>query len=225
MTLCRSPGFRQSMEWQVPPVYTLRSMAVSSSFMLLHGDILMRRALAALAAILLSVGSLRAAERPNIVFILADDMRWDVMGCAGNRIIQTPQLDALAKDGMRFSERLRHHCRSARASRASILTGLYERTHRYTFGTKPITAEHVAISYPVLLRQAGYRTGFVGKFGVDVPPGATKADVRSRSAAEPHSVLEETTRWHDEAPHRHRRRESDRLPRPPPSRASRSAYR
>ena len=51
---------------------------------------------------------------------------------------------------------------------------LYERTHRYTFGTKPVTAEHVAISYPVLLRKAGYRTGFVGKFGVGVPPGGAK---------------------------------------------------
>lgn len=133
----------------------------------------MRLLLTALAAILFSVAPLRAADRPNIVFILADDMRWDMMGCAGNRIIQTPNLDALAKDGTRFSNAFVTTAICA-ASRASILTGLHERTHRYTFGTKPITAEHVAISYPVLLRQAGYRTGFVGKFGVGVPPGATR---------------------------------------------------
>jgi arylsulfatase A-like enzyme len=111
--------------------------------------------------------------RPNIVFILADDMRWDMMGCAGNTIIKTPQLDALAKEGMRCENAFVTTSICA-ASRASILTGLYERTHRYTFNTKPISAEHVAISYPVLLRKAGYRTGFVGKFGVGVPAGAVK---------------------------------------------------
>ena len=116
-----------------------------------------------------------AAEPPrlNIVFLLADDMRWDAMGCAGNPIIKTPNLDALAQDGVRFTNAFVTTSICA-ASRASILTGLYERTHRYTFGTKPITAEHVATSYPVLLRKAGYRTGFVGKFGVGVPAGATK---------------------------------------------------
>jgi arylsulfatase A-like enzyme len=127
---------------------------------------------------LLALGGLRpplacGAERPNIVFILADDMRWDALGCAGNSIIQTPHLDALAADGVRFKNAFVTTSICA-ASRASILTGLYERTHRYTFGTKPITAEHTALSYPVLLRKAGYRTGFVGKFGVGVPPGAAK---------------------------------------------------
>lgn len=114
-----------------------------------------------------------AVERPNIVLLLADDMRWDMMGCAGNTIIQTPHLDALAAEGVRFTNAFVTTSICA-ASRASILTGLYERTHRYTFGTKPITANHIAFSYPVLLRQAGYRTGFVGKFGVGVPPGAIK---------------------------------------------------
>jgi arylsulfatase A-like enzyme len=113
------------------------------------------------------------APPPNIVFVLADDMRWDLMGCAGNTIIKTPNLDTLAKEGVRFENSFVTTSICA-ASRASLLTGLYERTHRYTFGTKPITAEHVGISYPVLLRKAGYRTGFVGKFGVGVPQGATK---------------------------------------------------
>jgi len=112
-------------------------------------------------------------RRPNVVFVLADDMRWDMMGCAGNPIIKTPHLDALAKDGLRFENAFVTTAICA-ASRASILTGLYERTHRYTFGTKPVTAGHVAISYPVLLRKAGYRTGFVGKFGIGVPPGGAK---------------------------------------------------
>jgi arylsulfatase A-like enzyme len=112
-------------------------------------------------------------QKPNIVFLLADDMRWDAMGCAGNPIIKTPNLDAISSAGVRFKNAFVTTSICA-ASRASILTGLYERTHRYTFDTKPITVEHIAISYPVLLRKAGYRTGFVGKFGVGVPPGATK---------------------------------------------------
>ncbi len=112
-------------------------------------------------------------QQPNIVFLLADDMRWDAMGCAGNPIIKTPNLDALAANGVRFKNAFVTTSICA-ASRASLLTGLYERTHRYTFGTKPIAHEHIAISYPQLLRKAGFRTGFVGKFGVGVPPGATK---------------------------------------------------
>jgi arylsulfatase A-like enzyme len=111
--------------------------------------------------------------RPNIVLLVADDMRWDMMGCAGNPIIKTPNLDALARDGIRFNNAFVTTSICA-ASRASILTGLYERTHRYTFGTKPISEQHVKISYPVLLRKSGYRTGFVGKFGVSVPTRADK---------------------------------------------------
>jgi arylsulfatase A-like enzyme len=133
----------------------------------------MSRLLLAAVALLAQAGFASAADRPNVVFILADDMRWDAMGCAGNPIIKTPQLDGLAKDGVRFTNAFVTTSICA-ASRASILTGLYERTHRYTFGTKPVTAEHVAISYPLLLRKADYRTGFVGKFGVGVPPGAAK---------------------------------------------------
>jgi arylsulfatase A-like enzyme len=114
----------------------------------------------------------RAPDRPNILFLLSDDQRWDTMGCAGNRVIHTPNMDALAKEGVRFRNMFVTTAICA-ASRASLLTGLYERTHRYTFGTKPITDAHIAISYPALLRQAGYRTGFVGKFGVGVEKGAT----------------------------------------------------
>ena len=112
--------------------------------------------------------------RPNIVFILSDDQRWDLLGCAGNPIVRTPNIDLMAKEGVRFRNMFVTTPICA-ASRASILTGLYERTHRYTFGTKPISKEHVGISYPALLKKAGYRTGFVGKFGVGVEPGGTKA--------------------------------------------------
>jgi arylsulfatase A-like enzyme len=111
-------------------------------------------------------------RRPNLLFILSDDQRFDTMGAAGNPIIKTPAMDALARDGVRFSNAFVTTPICA-ASRASIFTGLYERTHRYTFGTPPIRNEHLDHSYPVRLKQAGYRTGFIGKFGVGVEPGGT----------------------------------------------------
>jgi arylsulfatase A-like enzyme len=129
-------------------------------------------------ALSLALAAAHAAEpqsprRPNIVFLLSDDQRWDAMGCAGNAIIRTPQMDALAREGVRFRNMFVTTPICA-ASRASIFTGLYERTHRFTFGTAPIADKHTDISYPVLLRRAGYRTGFVGKFGVGVESGGTQ---------------------------------------------------
>lgn len=114
----------------------------------------------------------QAKKKPNIIFLLTDDQRYDVLGCAGHPIVKTPHVDALAKKGVRFKNAFVTTSICA-ASRASLLTGLYERTHLYTFGTPPIEPHHVAISYPLLLRQAGYRTGFVGKFGVTVAKGDT----------------------------------------------------
>jgi arylsulfatase A-like enzyme len=104
-------------------------------------------------------------ERPNIIFILTDDHRTSAMGYAGNKIIQTPEMDRLARDGAYFRNAFSSTPISA-ASRASILTGLYERTHKYTFQTGPIKDEYMQASYPKVMREAGYYTGFYGKFGV-----------------------------------------------------------
>ncbi|GAG07195.1 unnamed protein product, partial [marine sediment metagenome] len=106
-----------------------------------------------------------ATSRPNILFLLVDDQRNDTLGCAGHPIIKTPVIDSLAADGVRFSNAFVTTSICA-ASRASILTGLFERTHGYTFGTPPLSPAHMAESYPTLLRAAGYRTGFIGKYGV-----------------------------------------------------------
>ncbi|RJP25587.1 MAG: DUF4976 domain-containing protein [Candidatus Omnitrophota bacterium] len=108
--------------------------------------------------------------RPNLVFLLVDDQRNDTLGCAGHPILKTPVIDSLAAAGVRFRNAFVTTSICA-ASRASIFTGLYERTHGYTFGTPPISADHAGASYPALLRRAGYRTGFVGKFGVNVVKG------------------------------------------------------
>ena len=115
-----------------------------------------------------------AARRPNILFFLIDDQRNDTLGCAGHPIIKTPVVDSLAKRGVRFSNMFVTTSICA-ASRATILTGLHERTHGFTFGTPAISPDHINASYPMLMRKAGYRTGFIGKFGVRVPRGATAA--------------------------------------------------
>lgn len=112
----------------------------------------------------------RRGKKPNIIFLLTDDQRHDAMGCAGNPIIRTPNMDWLARNGIRFENAFVTTPICA-ASRASIFTGLYERRHGYTFTKAPINKEYCDNSYPVLLRKAGYRTGFVGKFGIRVPEG------------------------------------------------------
>ncbi len=114
----------------------------------------------------------QGAEKPNIIFFLADDQRWDQMGCAGHPVIQTPNVDQLAREGVRFRNMFVTTSICA-ASRASIFTGHYERSHRYTFGTVPIAKQQTSLSYPALLKQNGYQTGFVGKFGVRVDRGVT----------------------------------------------------
>lgn len=108
------------------------------------------------------------STKPNILFFLTDDHRFDVLGCAGHPIVKTPTMDGLARDGVRFRNAFVTTAICA-ASRASLFTGLYERTHKYTFGTPPISTDHVRSSYPFLLKTLGYRTGFIGKFGVTVP--------------------------------------------------------
>ena len=107
-------------------------------------------------------------EKPNIIFILTDDQRWDALGYAGNKIIHTPAMNQLAKDGLYFQNAFVTTPISA-ASRASILTGLYERTHGYTFETGDLPETYMNISYPVMLRDNGYITAFFGKLGVNYP--------------------------------------------------------
>jgi arylsulfatase A-like enzyme len=113
-----------------------------------------------------SIKSNSNGKKPNIIFILTDDQRWNALGYNGNKIIQTPEMDKLAESGAYFRNAVVTTPICA-ASRASIFSGLYERTHRYTFETGDIRREHMAESYPKLLKEAGYFTGFFGKFGVN----------------------------------------------------------
>ncbi len=130
----------------------------------------MRQSILVLLALSCHLSAFGEKDRPNLIFLLSDDHRWDSLGCAGHPILKTPNIDRLAKEGVRFKNMFVTTSICA-ASRASILTGLYERTHRYTFRTPPIGRSFSDNSYPALLRKAGYRTGFIGKFGVSVEGG------------------------------------------------------
>ena len=118
-----------------------------------------------LAAVLGTPGTATQVERPNIILFVTDDQRDDFLGCAGHPVLRTPVIDGLAADGVRFANAFVTTPICA-ASRASIFTGAWERRHGYTFGTPPLAAGLVERSYPAVLRKAGYRTGFVGKYGV-----------------------------------------------------------
>src|SRR4029077_13532690 len=71
---------------------------------------------------------LAQTKRPNVIVIIADDMRWDCMSCAGHKHLQTPNLDRLAKEGVRFKNAF---CTTSLCSpsRASILSGMYAHRH------------------------------------------------------------------------------------------------
>lgn len=106
-----------------------------------------------------------ATLRPNIIFILTDDQRWDALSCMGNQQARTPNIDRLAKEGVLFKN---HFVTTSICcvSRASILTGQYARRHDINDFATPLTDDQWENTYPALLRKAGYRTGFIGKFGV-----------------------------------------------------------
>lgn len=104
-------------------------------------------------------------KRPNIIFLLTDDQRFDAAGFAGSKIVQTPNMDILANKGVILRNAFATTPISA-ASRASLLTGMYERSHQFNFKTPPLSKELTDNSYPALLKKAGYYTGYIAKMGV-----------------------------------------------------------
>ena len=107
-------------------------------------------------------------DRPNIIFLLTDDHRWDALGVMGNKIIQTPHLDTLAMKGILFRNAYVTTAICA-VSRASILTGQYQSRHGINDFVTSFDSTALQHTYPVLLKKAGYRIGFVGKYGVGKP--------------------------------------------------------
>jgi N-acetylglucosamine-6-sulfatase len=112
---------------------------------------------------------------PNIVFVLVDDMRWDEVRAAGHPFIETPHMDRLAREGARFLNAFATTPLCS-PSRASFLTGQYAHTHGIVDNTA--RPSHQLATFPRGLEQAGYRTGFFGKWHMgndDSPrPGFTR---------------------------------------------------
>ncbi|MDP5053195.1 MAG: sulfatase-like hydrolase/transferase [Congregibacter sp.] len=104
--------------------------------------------------------------RPNIIFLLTDDQRADTLSIAGNNEITTPNIDWLAENGIRYNSAFTVAPICA-PSRFAFLSGQYERISGLGFNSPYQVSEAQWVqTYPALLREAGYFTGFIGKFGV-----------------------------------------------------------
>ncbi len=102
-------------------------------------------------------------KKPNIIFILTDDQRWDSVGYMGQKIGQTPNLDKMASEGVVFDNAFVTSA-ICTPSRACYMLGQFERRHGINFNSgTSMSAEAWAKSYPVILKENGYFTGYVGK--------------------------------------------------------------
>ncbi len=107
------------------------------------------------------------AARPNIIFLLTDDQRDNTFGAMGHPFVQTPNIDRLLSESVRFSNTYVAEPVCS-PSRVSLFTGMHERVHGIGFSSSyELTEAQWERSYPALLRNAGYYTGFVGKIGIE----------------------------------------------------------
>ena len=127
--------------------------------------------------------SARAADpatRPNVIFILADDLGYGDLGCFGQKKIKTPNLDRLAAEGMRFTQAYAGTTVCA-PSRCALMTGQHT-GHCYIRGNKelkpegqePMPADTFTVGH--LMKKAGYVTGMIGKWGLGNPGSASTPD-------------------------------------------------
>ncbi len=102
-----------------------------------------------------------ASERPNVVFILTDDQRWNCLGLADQSVMQTPNIDRLGREGVYFRNAF---CTTSLCSpsRASILGGLYAHSHGVSnnFTEYPTDLP----TFPRQLQKAGFQTAYIGKY-------------------------------------------------------------
>jgi arylsulfatase A-like enzyme len=126
---------------------------------------------------------LQKHQRPNLIFLLADDLGWRDLGCYGSTFYETPNLDRLARTGMRFTDAYAA-CSVCSPTRASILTGKYPARLGLTDwlpGRKdrpdqklnhPVILQHLPseeVTFGQVFKDAGYRTAFMGKWHLGGP--------------------------------------------------------
>ena len=105
------------------------------------------------------------AARPNIIFLMVDDWGWTDAGCYGSTYYETPNIDRLASEGMRFTQGYAA-CTVCSPTRASLMTGTYPTKHGVTdfIHSKTMKMEHEEVTIAEALKAAGYRTAHVGKW-------------------------------------------------------------
>ncbi len=107
-----------------------------------------------------------AAKRPNLVFLLTDDQRYDELGCTGHPVIRTPNIDRIAREGVMF-ERYFVTTASCLPNCTTLVTGQWERCHTVGWrGGRALSARQWANTFPMVLRRAGYFTGLIGKANI-----------------------------------------------------------
>lgn len=100
-------------------------------------------------------------EKPNFVFIIADDVSWDDMGCNGNKVVKSPNIDRLAQEGLRFTNAFLT-ASSCSPSRCSIISGKYPHSNGAAELHTPLPENEVP--YPLFLKQNNYYTAHAGKW-------------------------------------------------------------
>ena len=138
-------------------------------FLIENSRIMRKLALATVAILLTFLASTPLAQpqrqhaRPNIIFILVDDLRWDELGITGHPFLKTPHIDRIGREGALFRNAFMTTPLCS-PSRASFLTGQYAYTHGIIDNVDRSVASHKLITFPLLLQQAGYATAFIGKW-------------------------------------------------------------
>ncbi|QDT46905.1 Arylsulfatase [Symmachiella dynata] len=152
---------------------------------------------------LAAAGELPAADqkpsrRPNVLFIMTDQQRYDCVAANGNGIIKTPHLDALAAQSANFS-RAFVQAPVCVPARASFFTGRYAHAHRNRVNYTPIDRRTVLL--PARLREAGFQTALIGKLHLFYyhPPSSENAQKTGFDIVELHDGTHRTDRWSDYA--------------------------
>jgi arylsulfatase A-like enzyme len=108
-------------------------------------------------------------ERPNIIVIVVDDLRWDELGVAGHPYLETPHIDALAQEGAYFTNAF-HAVPLCSPNRACILTGQYPSRHGIIDNVARNRMSHQLETFPITLHDDGYQTAFLGKWHMGNDP-------------------------------------------------------
>ncbi len=152
-----------------------------------------------------TVADANAAERakPNIVFILADDLGWTDTATYGSKYYETPNIDRLAAQGMKLTRY--HNCQNCQPTRAALMSGQYApRTGVYTVGginrfawqSRPLRPVDNVTALPLdqitiaqALKKAGYATGLFGKWHLGGEPPIIRASAASTRPSPPWSSI------------------------------------